>query len=527
MSYLEMEFIKPDAVQKRDYQINIFESVKDVNSLVVLPTGLGKTVIAIMVIAYKLKKGNVLFLAPTKPLCEQHADSIKKLTTIENVVVVTGELFSPEKRKEIYRNARVIVATPQTIENDLDRGINIGDFSLLIFDEAHRAVGNYAYVGVARRYLRRGSQILGMTASPGSDYKKLREVAENLGIEHVELRTENDEDVKPYISRRRMRWVVVDMPDDVKRAARRIDYLLDEYLSELKKYTKQASHLSSKKLGKKVLIEIQQRIQQNLKSKGGSRGGTMYTAISVVSAAIKLAHLKDMLTSQGVEAAKRYIEKLEVDHSKSASKIRNKEIYRQIRKEIMLSSGKKPKLEILKDILRKHFEQNPGGRVMVFAEYRDTIDFLLSEISGIEGIRAEKFIGQAKGSGNGMSQEEQKKTLENFRKGKFNVLISTSIGEEGIDIPSTTLVLFYEPVPSAIRYIQRRGRTARDGMPGDVIILIMKGSRDEAYYWSSINKEKKMYRQIYRLREELKSSKIKMKAVKIDEKGQTKLDGFF
>ena len=523
MSYLKMEFIKPNLVQKRAYQINIFESIKDRNSMVVLPTGLGKTIIAIMVIAYKLKKGNVLFLAPTKPLCEQHAGSIKKLTTIEDVVVVTGELFSPKKRKEIYKSARVIVATPQTIENDLDSGVNVGDFSLIIFDEAHRAVGNYAYVGVARRYLRRGSQMLGMTASPGSDYKKLKEVAENLGIEHIELRTENDEDVKPYISRRKMRWVVVDMPDDVKRAARKIDYMLDECLSELKKYTKQASNLSSKKLGKKVLIEIQQRMQKNLKS----RGGTMYTAISVVSAAIKLAHLKDMLTSQGVEAAKKYIEKLELDKSKSAAKIRSNKMYRQVRKEILISAGEKPKLEVLKNTLIKHFESNPNGRVMIFAEYRDTIDFLISEISGIEGVKAKKFIGQAKGSGNGMSQEEQKKTLEDFRDGKFNVLVSTSIGEEGIDIPSTTLVLFYEPVPSAIRYIQRRGRTARDGMPGDVIILIMRGSRDEAYYWSSINKEKKMHRQIYKLKKELEAHAGKKIVIKkVDKKGQTKLDSF-
>ncbi|HHH78221.1 MAG TPA: DEAD/DEAH box helicase, partial [Thermoplasmatales archaeon] len=205
MNYLDMEFIKPDAVQKRAYQVNIFESVKDVNSLIVLPTGLGKTVIALMVMAHRLRKGNILFLAPTKPLCEQHAKSIRKLMTVDDVAVVTGELYSPEKRKEVYRSARIIVATPQTVENDLDRGMNMGDFALIIFDEAHRAVGNYAYVGVARRYLRRGSQMLGMTASPGSDYKKLKEVADNLGIEHVELRTEHDEDVRPYISRRKMR----------------------------------------------------------------------------------------------------------------------------------------------------------------------------------------------------------------------------------------------------------------------------------------------------------------------------------
>ncbi|MCD6299297.1 MAG: DEAD/DEAH box helicase family protein [Thermoplasmata archaeon] len=527
MNYLDMEFIKPDAVQKRAYQVNIFESVKDVNSLIVLPTGLGKTVIALMVMAHRLRKGNILFLAPTKPLCEQHAKSIRKLMTVDDVAVVTGELYSPEKRKEVYRNARIIVATPQTVENDLDRGMNMGDFALIIFDEAHRAVGNYAYVGVARRYLRRGSQMLGMTASPGSDYKKLKEVADNLGIEHVELRTEHDEDVRPYISRRKMRWVVVDMPDDVKRTARKIDYMLDDFLSELKKYTKQAAHLSSRKLSKKVLIDIQRRMQGNLKS----RGGTMYTAISVVSAAIKLAHLKDMLTSQGVEAAGRYIKKIETDRSKSAARIRNSEMYPQVRREILGSTGRKPKLEMTKKILREHLDSTTDGRVMIFAEYRDTIDFLISEIGTMEGVKAKRFIGQAKGTGSGMSQEEQKKTLDEFGEGKFNVLISTSIGEEGIDIPSTTLVLFYEPVPSAIRYIQRRGRTARDGMPGNVMILIMRGSRDEAYYWSSINKEKKMYSQIYKLKKELeagmpRATERKVMIVDTDRKGQTKLDSF-
>ncbi|MEA2054618.1 MAG: helicase-related protein [Candidatus Thermoplasmatota archaeon] len=518
MSYLEMDFIRTETIQKRAYQSNIFEAVKDRNSMIVLPTGLGKTIIALMVIAHKLKKGKILFLAPTKPLCEQHAKSIKKFTTIENAVLVTGELFSPEKRKEIYKNAGVIVATPQTIENDLDRGMNIGDFSLIIFDEAHRAVGNYAYVGVARRYLRRQTQTLGMTASPGSDYKKLKEVAENLGIEHVELRTEGDEDVIPYISRRKMQWVVTDMPDDVKRAARKIDCMLDKFISELKNYTKQARYLSSKKLSRKVLIDIQRRMQKNLKS----RGGTMYTAISIVSAAIKLSHLRDMLTSQGAEVAGKYIEKIEIDRSKSAAKIRSNELYRQIRRDILSSNGKKPKLDMTKKILGNHFDNNRNGRVMIFAEYRDTIDFLTSELEKMDGIRAKKFIGQAKG----MSQEEQKKTLQDFSDGKFNVLISTSIGEEGIDIPTTTLVLFYEPVPSAIRYIQRRGRTARDGLPGSVIILIMKGSRDEAYYWSSINKEKKMYQQIYKLKKELEGAEKKKAMHKMDREGQTMLDSF-
>ncbi|HHF56586.1 MAG TPA: DEAD/DEAH box helicase, partial [Thermoplasmatales archaeon] len=176
---------------KRDYQINIFNSVKDKNSLVVLPTGLGKTIIAIMMIAYKIKYGKILFLAPTKPLCEQHYATIKELTTIEGVFLVTGEKTKKEKREKIYQMAKVIVATPQTIENDLDV-INLKEFSLAIFDEAHRAVGNYAYVAIAKACLEQGVQILGLTASPGSDFSRLKEVITNLGIENIEVRSEED-----------------------------------------------------------------------------------------------------------------------------------------------------------------------------------------------------------------------------------------------------------------------------------------------------------------------------------------------
>lgn len=499
MSWVDLEYIREEAVEHREYQWNIFQAVKDRNSLVVLPTGLGKTIVAVLVLAYKLQRGDVLLLAPTKPLCEQHAASIKKLTTVDDVVVVTAEAFSPAEREEAYRSGRVVVATPQSVENDLDRGVDVGDWSLVVFDEVHRAVGKYAYVGVARRYLQRGAQTLGLTASPGSDYKKLEEVVENLGIEHVEVRTERDDDVRPYLSRRKMRWELIEMPPEIKHIARKIDALLNEFLAELKQYTRQARHLKASKLSKKVLIDIQRRLRGKL----GQRGGTLYAAISLVSATIKLAHLKEMLTSQGIDAAENYLGKIELDDSKAAGKIRKKKLYRAIRSEILSTDGRQPKLEKTRELLGSHLERHPEGRVMVFAEYRDTIDLLVRELNAMDGVEARKFVGQANGSGAGMSQEEQKQTLEAFAQGEFNVLVSTSIGEEGIDIPATSLVLFYEPVPSAIRHIQRRGRTARDGVPGAVVVLIMKGSRDEAYYWSSKNKEKKMYRQIMRLKREL------------------------
>jgi Fanconi anemia group M protein len=230
-----------------------------------------------------------------------------------------------------------------------------------------------------------------------------------------------------------------------------------------------------------------------------------------------------MLASQGVDVALRYISKLEKDSSRVAKKIKKHVLYPEIKKGIRKIKGPQPKVEITKKIIKKHFQQKKDARIMVFAEYRDTVDMLVSNLEAIDGVKPVKFIGQTrKGEEKGMNQEEQKQALDSFRKGEYNILVSTSIGEEGIDIPVTSLVLFYEPVPSAIRHIQRKGRTARDGLPGEVKILIMKDSRDESYYWSSTKKEKTMYSYVYLLKNRLEGKKVTKRTIE----RQSKIEEF-
>ena len=124
------------------------------------------------------------------------------------------------------------------------------------------------------------------------------------------------------------------------------------------------------------------------------------------------------------------------------------------------------------------------------------------KLSRIEGIRAEIFVGQAKKGETGYTQKEQKAVLDKFRQGEFNTLVATSVGEEGLDIPKVDLVIFYEPIPSAIRTIQRKGRTGRLEK-GRVIILVAKDTRDEAYSWSAHHKQKRMYRNLYSLKHKI------------------------
>ena len=520
--YIEHEMIKPSTIEKRLYQLNIFNEVKNKNSLVVLPTGLGKTVIATLVLTYKLSQSKkVLFLAPTKPLCEQHASFIRNVTILSenDVFVVTGETHPPGRRRKVYEKAKVVVATPQTIENDIGKRLSLSDYGLIIFDEAHRAIGEYSYVKITRRYRSLPDhQILGLTASPGSDFEKLKEVTVNLGIKHIAVRSEWDEDVKPYLSSRYLQWQLIEMPAEVKKVMTKIDVVLQENLKALSRYTTQLKHLTPNKLSKKALLKVQNQMKNNL----GRRGGTLYHGLTLVSAAIKLSHLRDILTSQGVDVAKKYVSKLDQDNSKAAKKIRKHPLYQEIKNGLNELMDIQPKLEITKDIISGHLKKRGNGRIIVFAEYRDTVDMLVSELNNMEKVKAVKFIGQTTTTEKGMSQMEQKQTLQEFRQGIYNVLVSTSIGEEGIDIPSTSLVLFYEPVPSAIRHIQRKGRTARDGHPGEVRILIMKDSRDEAYYWSSIRREKKMYSYVYRLKDKLEGKTFG----KISVERQSKIDEY-
>ncbi len=532
MGYVEMENVRKGSILRREYQINIFNAIKERNSMVVLPTGLGKTMIAAMMAAHHVARGKVLFLAPTKPLCEQHYETLRKVLTVEEIYLITGEKTKKNKRKEIYDKAEIIVATPQTIENDMEF-INFSEFRLAIFDECHRCVGNYAYVPIARKCVESGVITLGLTASPGSSYSRLKEVVENLGIEHIEVRSEYDADVKPYIPQRKMKWLLIDMPHEIKALSAVMDAMIKDFLQELRKYIKISS--SPRRVTKKMLIDLQNKLQSRVKG-----GGSIYGAISTVSALIKIYHLKEMLTSQGIGAAINYMEKMDGDSSKAAKRIRANPRYRKIKDAILSLEYKNPKLDVAKKLLISHFRERKDARVIIFAEYRDTIDAIYEELRRIDGIRAARFVGQAKGSNGGMSQDEQKRVIEDFRKGIYNVLISTSIGEEGIDIPATSMVLFYEPVPSAIRHIQRRGRTARGGMPGEVYILIMRGSRDEAYYWSSRRKEKKMMEQIRRLRRmiekmgreeraerEEKVEKVEKKLMdKGRQRGQTRLDAW-
>lgn len=517
MEYIEHPLIKPNALEARAFQVNIARRASERSTLVVIPTGLGKTVIALMVIAETLRRRGplILFLAPTKPLVEQHADTLKSFLLASPVVTFTGEI-PPAEREKKYRDAAVIVSTPQVIYNDLLAGrFSLQRVNLIIFDEAHRAVGNYAYVPIARRYLLERPQALsmGLTASPGWDEKKIIEVCTNLGIDHVEIRTRTDPDVKPYIQEIELNWVKVDVPEALRVVKNTLEELMGSYLMKM---AQMGLIYNPKRTTTKELVEVGKKIRKMMAQGGKKLPPHLYYAASLHAQALKISHALELAETQGPRALFHYLDRLvEETYSPSASKaakaiVKNPLFRRAYNLAEAIKDMDHPKVQAAINIVREQIEMKPDSRIILFSQYRDTATLLYERLSslGDERIRPVRFVGQASRKGDrGLKQREQKEIVERFREGHYNVLIATSVAEEGLDIPSTDLVIFYEPVPSEIRTIQRRGRTGRTRM-GKVVILITRETRDVAYFFSSIKKEKKMEAHLKRLKEALRQTTL-------------------
>ncbi len=487
--------------EPREYQNKIFSVAKDFNTLIVLPTGLGKTNIFVLLALHRLNlfpDKKVVLLGPTRPLIDQYFEVFKKNTNVkeEDMVVLTGRV-KPEKRKELFEQKKIIFSTPQGLENDILTGrISFKDVVLIGFDEAHRATGDYSYVWLAKKYIDQSSfsRIVGLTASPGSDKEKIEEILKNLFIEKVELRTHDDVDVKKYVKPIKIKYEFVDLPSNMLDV---VKILKESFKEKVKLAGEYLGKPTTINLSKTDLLKLQAELRMSIVN--GNSEYQVRKALSILAEAMKVQHAIELAESQGVFALKEYFEQIFDEAKKSkVQATKNLSLDDNFRtayvKTLTLVENDvlHPKMEKLKEIIKNSFTLNKDSKILVFNNYRDNAVKIVEELNKIENVKAALFVGQAKKKNSGLNQKEQKLLLEKFSSGEFNVLVSTSIGEEGLDIPKVDTVIFYEPVPSAIRSIQRRGRTGRNDS-GRVIILVAKKTRDEAYMWSTRHKEKKMY----------------------------------
>ena len=462
--YFEHKFVKKNSIEYRDYQISLANQAKQENCLVVLPTGLGKTTVALQVIAEYLSKGTggVLFLAPTRVLANQHYEFLKNNLTIDDIALVTGEDLVT-KRKKLWINS-VICATPEITKNDLDRQIvSQEQFNLVIIDEAHRTIGDYAYSGIAERFASSNVRILGMTATLPSEKDKAEEIISTLKISSIAQKTEESPDVKPYIQETKTEWINVELPPEMKHIQTLIKKALEERYHELKRNGVNVTETRSLS----QLLRLRDYVlRQNRRS-----AKPLFTAI-------RIHYALSIFESHGITSFLRFCDRTSKKKGVGVRDLfENDQNFTQA---ILLAKAAQEKgIEHSKIPKLKEILQSVKGKTLIFTSYRDSVEVIHQKLTEM-GISAGFLIGKA--GETGLKQKKQIETVQNFRDGLYQVLIATRVGEEGLDIAEVNHVIFYDNVPSSIRYIQRRGRTGRKDA-GKLIVLIAKDTIDETYYW--------------------------------------------
>jgi Fanconi anemia group M protein len=462
--YIQHRFVKPNSIEAREYQVSLANQAKAENCLVVLPTGLGKTAVALQVIAEYLSKGTggVLFLAPTRVLANQHYEFLKENLNLEDVALLTGE-DTLTKRKKLWANS-VICATPEITKNDLERQIVSQDqFNLVIFDEAHRTVGDYAYSWIAQKFAGTSTRIMGMTATLPSEKEKATEIITTLRVASVAQRNEESPDVKPYIQQTNTEWVKVDLPYEMK---------------EIQGYLKKALQVQYHELQRCGLrLSVNPSLSQLLRSRDFVLRQNRRAAKPLFTA-IRLHYALNILEAHGVTSFLRFCERTREkkgagikDLFENDSNFLRALAYAKDAQKKGIEHSKIPKLvDIIKSI---------QGKAIVFTSYRDSVEVIHDKLVEM-GVSAGFLIGKA--GETGLKQKEQIDTVQKFRDGFYSVLIATRVGEEGLDISEVNNVIFFDNVPSSIRFVQRKGRTGRKSV-GKLTVLIAKDTIDEAYYW--------------------------------------------
>jgi Fanconi anemia group M protein len=478
----------------REYQEKIFQTCSQKNCLVILPTGMGKTLVALMLSIDRFNKfpdEKILFLAPTRPLAEQHMNYFKKYLPelFGQMELFTGKTPA-EKRQELWQNADLIFSTPQCIGNDIKNNLySLENVSLLIEDECHRCIKNYSYTYVCQKYKEqaRNQRILGLTASPGSDKATVDQICKNLDIEAVEIRTRDSGDVKEYLQDLEFNTIKLDFPEEFSKMREFIQKMLSRKIDELRN-----RNLLFGPATKKNLLELQRRLIRSISS--GNKNFNNLLGTSACAQALKIQHALELLETQTLYSLECYLkslmDKAEAKESRAVEKLVKQKEFIQARTlltDLKARGIEHPKLAKLLELVN----ERRNKKILVFSQYRDTVTKICKEINKL-GINSKVFVGQAIKDGFGLTQKEQQSLLQEFALGTIRVLVATSIGEEGLDIPEVGTVIFYEPVPSAIRKIQRAGRTARLSK-GELIILLTKKTRDESYHWAAFHKEKRMH----------------------------------
>ncbi|KAM7020490.1 Fanconi anemia group M protein [Passerculus sandwichensis] len=529
-------WIYPTNLPVRPYQERMAGAALLANTLVCLPTGLGKTFVA-AVVMYNFYRwfpsGKVLFLAPTKPLVAQQMEACGRVMGIpcRDMAEMTGGTQALGRR-ELWNTKRVFFLTPQIMVNDLSRGTCPAvEIKCLVIDEAHKALGNHAYCQVVRELSKYTNQfrVLALSATPGSDTKAVQQVISNLLIAQIEMCAEDSPEIQPYSHERQVEKIVVPLGEELVEFQNTYIKVLEAFAGRLIK----VGVLSRRDIPNLTKYQIILARDQYRKNPSAQHAGIHQGIIEGDFAlCISLYHGYELLLQMGIRSLFIYLWGI-MDGSKGLSRTKSElgrnqdfmELYQQLqdmfsdtavtpesgsagnsstalekKKEFVYSH---PKLKKLEEIVIEHFrswkqggsgEDRSGGspgdtRVMIFSSFRDSVQEIAEMLARLSpAVRAMTFVGHSSGkSTKGFTQKEQLEVVRRFREGGYNTLVSTCVGEEGLDIGEVDLIVCFDAQRSPVRLVQRMGRTGRR-RHGRIVVILAQGREERTYNQSQCNK---------------------------------------
>ncbi|KAH8242761.1 hypothetical protein KR032_001877 [Drosophila birchii] len=506
-------WIYPKNLPLRSYQHTIVHSALYKNTLVVLPTGLGKTFIAAVVMYNFYRwypKGKIVFMAPTRPLVAQQINASQKIMPFDpaDTVQLTGQLLRP-KRAELWATKRVFFATPQVVHSDMLEADGSSTFpfnsiKLLVVDEAHRAKGRYAYTQVADCLMahNRNFRMLALSATPGRTMDDVASVCQNLYICNLQVRWDTSIDVQPYIHRRTIRTIVVSLKNRIKEPREKLLQIIEPYLRQLI----EADILRANKGGmSKNNLLYEQKLFTERSSAQGQRHPDHNIIMGNFAMCISMYHSLELMERHGLRV---FVNSFDADEGGREKFVLAKDralrdLVEQVRQELGAnpldySTGKMTngevaplpadldfghaKYEQLRQVLVQHFAANADSRAIVFCEYRESVMLIHRLLlQHRPQLRPRCFVGQGNtvGASYALTQKQQLQIMADFRSGTSNVLVATSIGEEGIDVGEVEMIVCFDICSSnPTRFVQRIGRTGRK-KNGEVVMLVTEGREQQ------------------------------------------------
>ncbi|XP_041117899.1 interferon-induced helicase C domain-containing protein 1 isoform X2 [Polyodon spathula] len=501
-------------IHLRDYQMEVaLPALEGKNIIICLPTGSGKTRVAVYITKEHLvkmkanrKPGKVVVLVNKVPLVEQHyrTEFGKFLKHLYKVEKVSGDSQLKISFSDVVKKTDILICTAQILENSLSKankedeeGVLLSDFSLMIIDECHHTQKAGVYNSIMTRYINQKMknnrlrkenkkemplpQILGLTASPGVGGAKKQSKAE----EHILKICANLDAYKIMTVQRNAEELGEKVKEPYKTFAIAEERREDPFGDVIKRIMQEihrhcAMHPSSDPGTQNyeqwaVQKEKTAAKEENQRDRVCAEHLRKYNDTLQLNDTIRMADAFDYVKNFYKEVERK---KFQPDEETGAEREISEtdrvlfNLFRDNQKELEELS-KKPeyeneKLAQLRKTILEQFTRKGEARGIIFTKTRQSAIALHQWIQDNEkfgdvGVKANYLIGAGHNSVvKPMTPAEQRDVIEKFRTGEINLIVATTVAEEGLDIKQCNIVIRYGLVTNEIAMVQARGRARAD-----------------------------------------------------------------